>query len=308
MRAFYNEIDDHSCGWLSNLMDAGLITPGKIDDRDIRLVRPEDLRGYERAHFFAGIGTWDYALNLAGWRGPVWTGSCPCQPFSNAGRRGAFGDERHLWPHWLGIIREQRPDVIFGEQVSSAHGLAWIDFVCADLEAEAYAVAALDTSAAGVGAPHIRNRLYFVADAMRHSSADCYLADHHGEGRQLERAARLHGDGQGRQDAAGCGEAMRVGHATKQDQPPCTLRSGEGGSACGGFWRNARPIFCKDGFVRFAEPGIFPMVDGAAFRVGSGSTLEGKARTKMLQAAGNAIVATQAAEFIAAFMECDEVR
>ena len=96
IRAFYNEIDPFCCAWLSNLMDAGLITPGTIDDRSILALRPEDLRGYDRAHLFAGIGVWDYALTRAGWPDDgrvTWTGSCPCQPLSGAGQRKGHADE-----------------------------------------------------------------------------------------------------------------------------------------------------------------------------------------------------------------------
>lgn len=112
MNTFYNEIDPFCCAWLSNLMDAGHITPGKIDDRSIRDVRPDDVRGFERVHFFAGIGIWDHALTAAGWRGEVWTGSCPCQPFSVAGAGRGTDDERHLWPEFYRLISECRPDAI----------------------------------------------------------------------------------------------------------------------------------------------------------------------------------------------------
>jgi DNA (cytosine-5)-methyltransferase 1 len=168
MTAFYNEIDPVCCAWLSNLMDAGLITPGKIDDRSIRDVRPDDVRGYERVHFFAGIAIWDHALTEAGWRGEVWTGSCPCQPFSVAGAGRGTDDERHLWPEFYRLIRECRPDSVFGEQVSGGAGRAWLDLVSNDLESSGYAVAAADLSSAGVGAPNIRQRLYWVAYADQH--------------------------------------------------------------------------------------------------------------------------------------------
>ena len=131
MKAYYNEIDDYCCGWLSNLMDAGHITQGKIDDRSIVDVRPDDVRGYERVHFFAGIGGWDYALSLSGYSGLVWTGSCPCQPFSAAGKGKSADDERHLWPAWFSLVRECKPAVIFGEQVEAAIGWGWLDVVLA---------------------------------------------------------------------------------------------------------------------------------------------------------------------------------
>ena len=165
MNVYYNEIDPFAAQWLRNLIAAGHIAPGEVDERSVVDVRGGDLREFDQCHFFAGIGVWSYALRLAGWPDdrPVWSGSCPCQPFSAAGRSGGFGDERHLWPHWARLTSECRPDVIFGEQVASADGLAWLDFVCADLEAAGYAVGTVDTCAAGFGAPHLRQRLYFVA-------------------------------------------------------------------------------------------------------------------------------------------------
>jgi DNA (cytosine-5)-methyltransferase 1 len=165
MKAYYNEIDRFCCDWLSNLMDAKLITPGKIDDRSIIDVRPDDLTGFERAHFFAGIGGWDRALNIAGWSGPVWTGSCPCPPFSSAarGRRAGFDDPRDLWPTWHSLIAAIAPGTIFGEQV--AHGSAWIDRASDGLEALGYEVGAAVLPAVGIGKDHTRHRIYFVGYA-----------------------------------------------------------------------------------------------------------------------------------------------
>lgn len=161
-RAYYNEKDRYCCDWLSNLIDAELIMPGKIDDRSIVDVRPDDVADYERVHFFAGIGGWDYALNLAGWNRPVWTGSCPCQPFSLAGKQKGFADERHLWPIWRELIRIGRPATVFGEQVASAS--AWLGLVRGDLEAMGYAVGAIPIEAASAGADHLRDRYWFVAN------------------------------------------------------------------------------------------------------------------------------------------------
>ena len=165
--AYYNENEAFAAEWLRNLMSAGLIMEGEVDERSIEEVEPSDVAGFERCHFFAGIAGWELALALAGWPdgARVWTGSCPCQPFSQAGKKLGENDERHLWPVWMDLIAECRPAVIFGEQVASSDGRDWLASVRADLEDVGYAVGAADLCAAGVGAPHIRQRLWFVADA-----------------------------------------------------------------------------------------------------------------------------------------------
>jgi DNA (cytosine-5)-methyltransferase 1 len=173
MSAYYNEFDPFAAAWLRELIKAGHIAPGDVDERSIKDVKADDLRGYTQCHFFAGIGVWSHALRSAGWSDerPVWTGSCPCQPFSAAGKGGGFDDERHLWPDFFRLIAECRPDVVLGEQVASKDGLGWLDLVYADREGADYAVGAVDTCAAGFGAPHIRQRLYWtglrVGDAKR---------------------------------------------------------------------------------------------------------------------------------------------
>jgi DNA (cytosine-5)-methyltransferase 1 len=164
---YYNENDPKAAAWLRELIKDGHIANGIVDERSIKDVQPNDLTDFTQCHFFAGIGGWSYALRLAGWPDdrPVWTGSCPCQPFSDAGQKGGTKDKRHLWPDFFRLIREYRPTTVFGEQVASKDGLAWLDIVSADLESEGYAVGAIDLCAAGVEAPHIRQRLWFVADA-----------------------------------------------------------------------------------------------------------------------------------------------
>lgn len=164
---YYNEYDPKTAAWLRELIKVGAIPDGHVDERSIAEVSPDDLRGFTQCHFFAGIGGWSLALQLAGWSSdkPVWTGSCPCQPFSSAGKGLGAADERHLWPVFFELIRKCRPEHVFGEQVASAIGHGWLDGVSADLEAEGYTCGATVLGAHSVGAPHIRQRLYWVADS-----------------------------------------------------------------------------------------------------------------------------------------------
>jgi DNA (cytosine-5)-methyltransferase 1 len=164
---YYNEFDPAVVDRLRYLIKEGLLPPGKVDDRDIREIKPNELQPYRQCHFFAGGGGWAKALQLAGWNNSqqVWTGSCPCQPFSTApaGRRSGMQDDRHLWPVWAALIKECRPARVFGEQVAGAIKQGWLDLVAHDLETEDYAVSSAVLPACSVGAPHIRQRLWFAA-------------------------------------------------------------------------------------------------------------------------------------------------
>lgn len=291
--AYYNEIDPYAAQWLRNLIAKGLIAPGDVDERSIEDVHPSDLKNYAQCHFFAGIGIWSYALRKAGWPDdkPVWTGSCPCQPFSAAGKGAGFADERHLWPAWHWLIQECRPAIIFGEQVASKNSEPWIDLVSDDLEALGYAVGAISFPAASVGAPHIRERLYWVADARRNGSQ-----------------RRLRGWPDSKREAVngstGCGGATRgladtndrCEHPLLRSEPNHTtedLRGSKTGGPLGhlargyesepggfrelterptgptnGFWRAADWLLCRDGKWRPVEPGYEQMADGSARSLG----------------------------------------
>ncbi len=180
MTAYYNEFDPSAAAWLRQLITDGLIAPGDVDDRSIADVLPIDLDGYTQCHFFAGVGVWSYALRNAGWPDdrPIWTGSCPCQPFSSAGQRKGSSDERHLWPHMLRLIEKCRPEIVVGEQVGSSDVIGkvkpahagenskdWIDIVQADLEAAHYECGSVVGTSAGVGSPNIRMRAWWMAHA-----------------------------------------------------------------------------------------------------------------------------------------------
>jgi DNA (cytosine-5)-methyltransferase 1 len=306
MSAYYNERDPKAAAWLRELINRGLIAPGFVDERSIEDVIPDELAGYTQCHFFAGIGVWSYALRQAGWEDdrPVWTGSCPCQPFSAAGKRTGTADERHLWPAFFHLINQCRPDVVFGEQVASKDGLAWLDLVRSDLEGASYAVGAADLCAAGFGAPHIRQRLYWVADSSRHrwEQRQSFSSRRDEGDRTQGRARRIAQhceisimantcskrlEGWQEQSAREeCQAAQRGNHAGGMaDNDRCKSRS-----ASNGFWRDADWLRCGDGKYRPVESGTFPLVDGAAARVGR------------LRGYGNAIVAPVAKAFIESYL------
>ncbi len=327
--AYYNDNDRGACEWLRELIKAGLIPPGDVDERSIWDVEPSDLKGYTQCHFFAGIGGWAYALRLAGWpeEREVWTGSCPCQPFSCAGKGLAERDERHLWPAFRRLIAECRPSTAFGEQVASKAGRVWLAGVRADLEAMGYAVGAADLCAAGVGAPHIRQRLFWLGHAeggngevllqqrrpqqasaeSRGASRSCGLADAEGQRHQRTGTARRGRNGlaDNGSDGRGLGDS-ECGPDEPRGRPGVLPRTtsemqGEMGQqrvrnepsdAGHTFWSTSTLIPCGDGKARRIEPSIQPLAHGVPGRVG------------LLRGAGNAIVPQVAQAFIEAYCKC----
>ncbi|HBS4243516.1 TPA: DNA cytosine methyltransferase [Klebsiella pneumoniae] len=378
--AYYNEIDPFAAQWLRNLIAAGHIAPGEVDERSIEDVTPDDLRGFTQCHFFAGIGVWSHSLRLAGWPDdrPVWTGSCPCQPFSAAGKGDGFADERHLWPHFFHIINECRPQHVFGEQVASGNANTWFDLVQADLEGVGYAFGLVPFTSAGIGAPHIRERAYWVAhahgvisdrrgdvrapgrDEYSNGGDDVRLADANHDrqqpgcrtgssrecakqGNNIGRGSQNGGLGNsniarleglsgndcaaGRERATGPaaspdvldGLANTTGqlHHQRNDGANERGRQGDpeqnrmGGEPVrplevNGFWRDADWLLCRDGKWRPVEPGTFPLVDGAASRLGrvepGVARVASSNRVGRLKGYGNAINAQAAAAFIRAYM------
>jgi DNA (cytosine-5)-methyltransferase 1 len=282
---YYNEFDPYAAQWLRNLIDAGHLPQGEVDSRSIKDVKASDLTKYTQCHFFAGLGGWSHALRLARWPEdrPVWTGSCPCQPFSAAGAGGGVTDERHLWPTWFNLIRECRPDVIFGEQVESAINHGWLDLVQSDLEGEGYACGAVGIPAGGVGAPHIRQRLWFVADA-EHDGGRADQPGRQAQGRTADGWVGGLADGQ-REGLEG-----HVGDERNRDEPG-RVNAQQARSVTQSSWSDCDWLPCRDGKARPVEPGTFPLAHGISGRVGR------------LRAYGNAIVPQVAQTFIEVYLE-----
>jgi DNA (cytosine-5)-methyltransferase 1 len=121
---------------------------------------------WPEATSYVDITTTDFTLHAG--QIDVLTGGFPCQPYSVAGKRKGKDDDRHLWPHMLRAIREIRPRYVVGENVfglTTWNGGVVLEEVCADLEAEGYAVQPFIIPAAAVGAPHRRDRVWIVANA-----------------------------------------------------------------------------------------------------------------------------------------------
>jgi DNA (cytosine-5)-methyltransferase 1 len=307
---YYNENDPKAAAWLRCLIAEGLIPAGDVDERSITEVKPNDLTGYTQQHFFAGIGGWSLALGIAGWPAsrPVRTGSCPCQPFSQAGQGRGEADERHLWPVFRDLIAFGEPTVTFGEQVASKAGREWLAGIRADLEGMGYEVGAADLCAAGAGAPHIRQRLFWVAnpDGGHASAKGLQRSGEYGlqpEGRGTRGLANSEserwngGAGMQREDGRAVtqasGAAHGVEHAASHGREQRRTESSGRGVECGrGSWDQYDILPCTDGKARRVESGTFPLAHGLPGRVG------------LLRGYGNAIVPQIASEFIIA---CSEI-
>lgn len=294
MVAYYNEFNAESAAMLQRMIADGIIAAGDVDERSITEVKPDDLKGYTQCHFFAGIGGWSLALRAAGWPDdkPVWTGSAPCQPFSSAGKQKGKSDERHLFPVWMRLIRECCPAAIFGEQVASAVAHGWLDDVYQGLEAEGYAVGAAVLPACSVGAPHKRDRLWFVANSESQRSGGARRPSRQEVGRpSTDNGMQPRGTStDGHVDDTECQrqQGRRPMGEPSHTAQGCDWQAGESVYAGTGFWVAGEWHYCPDGKSRLVEPSIPLLAYGVQHR------------RPILHALGNAIVPQVAAEFIKA--------
>ncbi|MFG1389379.1 DNA cytosine methyltransferase [Xanthobacter versatilis] len=313
-RDYHNEIDPYAAQWLRNLIAEGLLPSGDVDERSIVDVRPKDLTGYTRCHFFAGLGGWPLALRVAGWPDdrPVWTGSCPCQPFSVSGKRRGFADERHLWPVFQRLIKVGRPPVLFGEQVARAPD--WLRLVRGDLVEMGYAVGAIPMEAASADADHFRDRYWFVADmhGARQLQPQGDVCEQRGWPPHDGDCMSANCDRDGSQAGVSRSDTRQEGHAGEPDDTGhqyCTLVNrpgfgwgegwtehelrGRGISAAVASIDGRQYLECPDGKWRRLPP---PGVRWLGTRI--------PARVAKLRAIGNAIDTRPAAEFIRAYLDC----
>ena len=340
---YYNDLEPFAAKWLTELIKDGLTPEGHVDDRSILEIQPDQL-DYTQCHFFAGIGGWPRALELAGWDStrPVWTASLPCQPFSCAGQQGGEQDERHLWPVFYSLVKECRPPIIFGEQVASRDGREWLAGIQTDLETLGYTTAAADLPAASVGAPHKRNRLFWVAQSIGIRQERSIGSELPGvSGREREPISVPNSSPTGRvadstmlrrqpqQGKESRSVQQKMEGAGEQRQQPCYRGTGES------FWSNSLLIPCADGKWRRVPGRVGNTESCKKQRIRESRSINGRSsedrrsshwdsriqhhleiepllfpladgipnRVGILRGAGNSIVPAVAAEFIKAVME-----
>lgn len=234
--SFYNDFDPSACRWLDNLQRNHKIPEGVVSSMSITDIT--EVGDYQYAHFFAGIGGWPLAFQLAQLQTDlkVWSGSCPCQPFSTAGKQKGINDERDLWPVFHKLIQQERPDIIFGEQVASAIRHGWLDRLTNDLESDGYLVLSAVLSANLLGAPHERRRLFWGAYNMENPN-----------GLRYTRWCSM-------VDSSWCSGYLQE-------------HSEERLSSSKSFWENGEWLEGTEGKSFLVEPRSFPLCNGVPYRL-----------------------------------------
>ena len=242
---------------------AGHVPDGEVDRTITWKLNPNDLRGLTQCHFFC----WDSADGQKRFASPDGEIALSGPEVVRVSRFRARDGEKAMsindtsGPLFTTLSPSANLQWSLGNKLQARMAGNGSAAVRADLERLGYACGGADMSAAGVGAPHVRQRLWWVADA---SGVGKFIKR---EKRELVRGNDSNGH---------CGEWRGNGRVNKS------------------AWSDAEFILCDDGKTRPVEPGIAPLAHGVPKRVGK------------LRAYGNAIVSPLAAEFVAAFMECQD--
>lgn len=232
----------------------------------------------------------------------VVSGGFPCQPFSAAGKRRGADDDRYLWPELLRIVEELRPSWVVGENVSgllSIDGGMEIDRMLAALEARDYTPWVLNYPAAGVGAPHKRDRVFIVA----HATSLGYGGGSNGDAERSSREVQTKGSR----------TTKELSILADADTTRLQRRQETGNFSC--IWARGNEHIKRRGDdtrpTRRTEPGMGGMAHGLPDwmdgeptgipRVATGV----KDRTARLKALGNAVVPAQAYPIFAAIAETE---
>jgi len=241
---------------------------------------------WPNATTYTDITTTDFTI----WRGKIdiLTGGFPCQPYSTAGKRLGKEDARHLWPEMLRAIREIEPTYIVGENVFGLvnwNGGLVFNEVQVDLETQGYEVQPVVLPACAVGAPHRRDRVWFVAysdERSKRSPRTGGSLESNGGENHDEQGGR----GQQAQQHFGCRNVSRVAANAKferqqeQGKPERSLYKASNGTWKAswayhdGRWPTQSPVCSRD-------DGISARLDGITFS---------KWRQESLKGYGNAIV------------------
>ena len=239
------------------------------------------------------------------------SGGFPCQPYSTAGKRLGKDDERHLWPEMLRAIREIQPRWVVGENVLGLvnwNGGMVFEEVQADLESEGYEVQSFILPAAGVNAPHRRDRVWFIAYSNKcteRSPRKSGKAEGNGgkdndeQGSGGKQTEQHIGCGEFLRDATNANGTMREGGQSRnktQERPQSINQQFRGYNELHRTdWQEfpTQPPLCS------GDDGLPSELDGITFS---------KWRNESIKAAGNAIVPQIALQIFKAIEQYEELR
>ncbi|MBX0290978.1 DNA cytosine methyltransferase [Hymenobacter sp. HSC-4F20] len=239
----------HWMGWATVILVEWEEFPRQVLMKNFKCVPAEDLSPAELTAIIDAWKAWKPGqpqptsvlygnichFDATQWRGAIdlVCGGFPCQPYSDAGKKLGNDDPRALFPQMLRVIRELAARWVLGENVrgllSQAKGLAF-ESVCAGLEAEGYEVQPVLLPAAGVGAPHKRDRFWFVAHAL--SSGAGYISEQASDEGWNARPARTAGLRQAHRAAGPSGACAAGTHGATAHTDGCRCDPGKSGILC----------------------------------------------------------------------------